>query len=107
MGDDGAMVTNAWVDEGSQRHYVGADGKEQTGWITVNGKQYFLNEEGILADSGWMKQGINGILLIQTAVQKPVCFKVKENGIISLLTASSRRAGWKVRGNGTIWLTAS
>ena len=57
MGDDGAMVTNAWVDEGSQRHYVGADGKEQTGWITVNGKQYFLNEEGILADSGWMKQG--------------------------------------------------
>ena len=44
------------VEGGNERQYVGAGGKGQTRWITGNGKRYYLTTEGILADSGWMKQ---------------------------------------------------
>ncbi|MGI5958671.1 MAG: GH25 family lysozyme [Massiliimalia sp.] len=45
-----------WTKDSNGWHFVKADGTPYTGWISLNGVRYYLNESGIMLN-GWFKIG--------------------------------------------------
>ncbi|MDY3919932.1 MAG: NlpC/P60 family protein [Candidatus Limivivens sp.] len=106
LGSDGILVTNQWVDE----FYVGADGKKTgetrqkglftgddgytyylgddyrkvTGWVTIDGQNYFFNSKGQMVKGRWFngkyfdEDGIQ--LFSQFITVDNTTYYVKENG---------------------------
>ncbi len=54
--DDGAMHTG-WLDEDDTRSYFRSDGTQVFGWETIDGKQWFFDEQGILCLDRWVQDG--------------------------------------------------
>jgi 2',3'-cyclic-nucleotide 2'-phosphodiesterase/3'-nucleotidase/5'-nucleotidase len=48
LGENGAMVTDKWVLWKNEWYYMGKTGEMSTGLITVAGKKYFLQDNGVL-----------------------------------------------------------
>lgn len=52
MDSTGAMVSSRWIHLDDKWFYFDADGKMHTGWLTYNGKRYFLRPDtGVMAAS--------------------------------------------------------
>lgn len=45
---NGKAYTNAWVTIGEDRYYAGSDGAALIGLQTIDGKQYYFNEKGVM-----------------------------------------------------------
>lgn len=50
----GMMVKSDWVIYKGEWFYLGADGAMVTGWQTINGKKYYLYDDGHMASGEWI-----------------------------------------------------
>ncbi len=114
---DGAMITSDWAIDTNGMCYLGADGRLLSGWQTIDGVTYYLNERhngsfGVRSvrptyiDGKMYMFGANGALITNTQVGLlGKTWNVDGNGVIEgYLTATSAQAaavldrvGWTLR----------
>lgn len=54
--DNGAMATNAFIDDKGSRYYVDAEGVMLVGWFKVGDDWYYASKSGAI-QTGWLKSG--------------------------------------------------
>lgn len=73
---NGALYTNSWVKYNGIWYYAGADGAAYKGLKTIDGKQYFFNEEGIMS--------VNSVETVQNKN-----YSSDENGVLTEVTGNN------------------
>ncbi len=53
---DGHMATSEFINDGIGDSYVGSDGRMVTGWLKLDGKEYYFNSAGYMQRSKWIGQ---------------------------------------------------
>ncbi len=53
---DGHILTSTFVNDGIGDSYVGSDGRMVTGWLKLDGKEYYFNSAGYMQRSKWIGQ---------------------------------------------------
>lgn len=62
--ENGKIVFDTWCLDGAVYYYAGADGKLLTGLQTVDGKQYYFDEEGVMYDEDVIREDTGELYII-------------------------------------------
>lgn len=71
LGADGALYKNKWLNWKGQKYFLSANGSMVTGWNTINKKRYHFSSSGAMTRNNWVKTAggnwyflqSNGVLL--------------------------------------------
>ena len=99
------VITTGWVTENGRQYFVQADGTKKTGWLQEGSTWYYLNSSGAM-QTGWAKVGGAWYYLNSSGAMKTGWAKV--SGVWYYLNSSgAMKTGWLQEGSNWYYLKSS
>ncbi|MBQ4521711.1 MAG: cellulase family glycosylhydrolase [Lachnospiraceae bacterium] len=103
--ESGTTTTTGWVTKDGKNYYVKEDGTNATGWLQLGDSYYYLNSDGVM-QTGWVKIAKKWYYLNSDGIMQTGWVKDGKNWYY-LSGNGSMKTGWFKEGNTWYYLGSS